>query len=134
MTAPVRRPTAEHAIHDLHARVRALEATPDLRTGIWGALFNDANIIEGTGFTATWDNNGGAPASSNYYTIYFDDPFTNPPVVLLTPNNNNPPTTQGIYGASLLTRLAAYIVVVTYNFDGSAGDGGFDFLALEPRV
>lgn len=100
-----------------------------------GALFNDASIIEGTGFTASWDNDGGAPASLNYYTITFTTPFTNPPVVLLAGNNNNPAGgLDGEYTVTLKSRYADRIVVITVELDGTPADGGFDFVAIEPAV
>jgi hypothetical protein len=140
LLTPGERPDPWSIIGDLLKRVAKLEAVPASGGGIpgteiWGALYNDANIIEGTGFTATWDNNGGAPTNLNYYTIYFNTPFTNPPVVEFTANNNNPETTDGAYGVSLKTRTAAYIVAITTPFDGSPGTGGgFDFVATEPGV
>lgn len=103
---------------------------------ISGGLYNDATILAGAGFTATWDKDGGAPSSSNYYTITFDTPFDNPPIVQLTANNNNSPGTDGAYDISLdpSGRHADRIVVFVTNFDGTTGDGGFDFLCIEPGV
>ena len=105
---------------------------------VWGALFNDAGVIAGSGFTASWDNNGGAPINDNYITVYFDTPFTNPPVVVLAPNNNNPPSANGRYTATLLTRTTGYVVVITENVDDPDSlanqNGGFDFLCIEPGV
>ncbi len=126
-------------IGDLMRRVARLEAvaapTGTAPYTVRGALFNDANIIEGSGFTASWDNNGGAPVNMNFYTIYFDTPFDNPPVVSLTPNNNNPPGAAGRYGVSLVTPTTGYVIVMTVDMDDpdslAAQDGGFDFICME---
>jgi hypothetical protein len=103
---------------------------------VWGSVYNDANIISGTGFTVAWaDHLGGSP-SSNIHTITFDTPFTNPPVVLLTANNDNPPATEGAYGVSIKSKDAggSWVEVEMVNFDGTTGDGGYDFAAIEPGV
>ena len=139
---PGGRDTIWERVGDLVRRVGRLEAVPPGTAGsfeaVWGALYNDAGIIAGTGFTTSWDNNGGAPINDNYYTIYFDTPFANPPVVELTANNNNPPAANGRYTVSLWTRATDRIVVITENVDDpdslAAQDGGFDFLAIEPGV
>lgn len=103
---------------------------------VWGGIFNDGNIIEGTGFTASDD---GLVGGVEQYTITFTTPFTNPPVVLLTPNNDNGPVANnGRYTATLFSRTASAIVVITANIDDPDSlanqDGGFDFLAIEPGV
>lgn len=105
--------------------------------GVWGAIFNDADIIAGTGFTAEWNKEDLSASGEHFYTIRFDTPFTNPPVVVLTPNNDNPPNIEGRYTATLITRNVAYIEVTTQDVDdadAAAHDGGFDFLAMEPAV
>lgn len=104
---------------------------------VWGAIYNDANIIEGTGFSVVWAD-GTASPNENFYTITFDDAFTNPPVVLVSGNNNNPADEYGRYTVTLRRRFADYIVVMTNDVDDpdslTTQDGGFDFLAIEPEV
>lgn len=126
------------AVGELFDRVRKLEFRLTAAVGnariLAGALYNDANIISGTGFTAEWADEDGSTPGANIYTIRFDSPFSEPgPVVSLTANNNNPETTEGAYGVSLKTRDPNFIVVETQRFDGTAADGGgFDFLCAEP--
>lgn len=104
---------------------------------VWGALFNDAGIIDaGSGdWTAEWNDADLSSPGLNLYTIRFSTPFSgDDPVVLLTGNNNNPPGADGGYTVTLLRRANDHIVVVTYNVDDpdafSNQDGGFDFAII----
>lgn len=97
-----------------------------------GAVYNDANIIEGTGFTAEWNDEDLSHAYENLITIRFDTAFADPgPVVALTPNNNNPADVEGEYVVTLKTRDTAFIVVEGKELDGTPNIGGFDFIAME---
>jgi hypothetical protein len=97
-----------------------------------GAIFNDANIIEGTGFTAEWNDEDMSSPSLNLITVRFDDPFDEPgPIVLLTANNDNPADVEGEYVVTLKTRDPDFIVVEGKELDGTPNMGGFDFIAIE---
>ncbi len=90
-----------------------------------GQVFNDADIIAGTGFGATLTD-------VNEVTVTFDVPFDDPPTVVTTPNNNNPADVSGEYGVSQTSVTAGGFVVVSTEFDGTTlFMGGFNFVAVE---
>lgn len=99
---------------------------------VWGSLYNDADIISGTGFTTAT----GGGLSLNQIKIIFDTAFTNPPVVLLTANNDNALSSVGRYVVSLIGTDIAYIIVQVEDVDDAdrIDNGGFDFLCIEPGV
>lgn len=134
-SGPVQRPSSDRDLAELFRRVEDLERQRPQRgagTFLAGAVFNDADIIEGAGFTAEWADEDGSSPGLNLITIRFDVPFSEPgPVVALTPNNNNAAAVEGEYGVTLKTRDPAFIVVEGKEFDGTANIGGFDFLAVE---
>lgn len=141
---PLKPPSAHRSLVRGLARTRNLErrftsgAGSSAVAGLWGALYNDANVIDpgSGGWTAEWNDEDSSSPSSNIYTIRFDTPFSSLPTVLLTANNNNPVGSVGLYGVSLKDRDSggAWITVYTFDFDGTASDGGFDFLAIAPVV
>ncbi len=89
-----------------------------------GQVYNDANIIAGTGFTADL-------TSATEITVTFDEAFDDPPTVLLTPNNNNPADMEGEYGVTQTSVSAGDFVVTGTEFDGTPNIGGFNFAAIE---
>ena len=99
---------------------------------VWGAVYNDGNIIDGVGFTAMNDYGDG----KNFTKITFATPFTNPPDAFTEPNNNNPVALQGRYQTSVTTTNVAYIIVRQDDIDDADNiqNGGFNFVAMEPNV
>lgn len=93
----------------------------------WGAIYNDANIIEAGSGDWTVGQVG------NVYTITFTTAFPSPPIATITPNNNNSASAGGgdvAYFAELSARAVGSIEVKTWRLDGTADDGGFDFIAI----
>ncbi len=124
---PTKPPSAGRTLGNHEARIRVLERR---RSGsgpriVAGQLFNDADIIAGTGFGATLTD-------VNEITVTFDVPFDDPPTVVTTANNNNPADVAGEYGVSQTSVTASGFVVVSTEFDGTAlFMGGFNFVAVE---
>lgn len=129
-------PTVAKQLGDDRKRIKKLEfrrsGTGSGTRIVSGALYNDATIIAGTGFTAEWADEDGSSPSAHLITVRFDSPFSEPgPIVALAANNNNPADVEGEYVVSLKTRDPEFIVVEGKELDGTASIGGFDFLAVE---
>ncbi len=96
-----------------------------------GQIYNDANIIAGTGFTAEWADQDGSSPGTNLITIRFDVPFDDPPTVVLTGNNNNPADVEGEYQLTQKSVAVDYVVAIGLELDGTPNIGGFNFVAVE---
>ncbi len=141
------------ALRDLTNRVRILEANPVVGNGggaagreSWGSLLNDVTVLDpGSGdWTAEWNDHTGGMAGTGVYTLRFATPYTSFGSILATANNNNaaagftPPPGGGGPGFALpyfaeeLARDPSFmwVEIVTYAWDGTLTDGGWNFLIL----
>lgn len=95
-----------------------------------GSVYNDGDIrlpASSPGFSVVF-------TAPNLYDITFDTELPAEPVINLTANNNNPAGSTGQYDASIVNGSVATtgFSVITTQFDGTASDGGFDFVCVAP--
>lgn len=91
---------------------------------IYGRVYNDANIISGTGFSVE-------EIDANHHQVIYDDSLTSDNFsVVVSPNNNNPVGVEGEYGVSTKSEDTDGFIVVMKGFDGTANDGGYNFIVI----